>query len=334
MINNKTGGVYWINLSKVIGIYLMILGHRCLVDSFFTQIIFSFHMPLFFIMSGMLYHPKPFRETLDKVLRSLLIPFIIMTLFWIIYYFLCAIKNNLAFSEIWSHVIGSIISPGHEFLIFTPLCVYLWFIMALAIIKIMVSLVRCKMGIVAMSVLGILADVILTKYNVLLPFALNSVLLALPFFSIGYVFSQFFRNKFTSIIETCLLIVGVAIVMFIGAYNGRVDINNNLYGNNIILYLICGTAGSLVVFSLSKLLTVLIPYESKVINVLSKGTLLMVGFSATLTAIYIYAIDKFLTIHMNSNLIGMVIGIFVLMSFYPLTLFANRYFPAIIGYRK
>lgn len=106
---------YWVNMSKVIGIYLMILGHRHLVDNQITQLIFSFHMPLFFIMSGMLYHPKTFRETFNKTLKSLITPFVIMTLIWVLFYIVCLLKNHLPLSAIWPYAIGSIISPGQIF---------------------------------------------------------------------------------------------------------------------------------------------------------------------------------------------------------------------------
>lgn len=326
---------YWVNVSKVIGIYLMILGHRNLVDNQMTQFIFSFHMPLFFMMSGMLYHPKTLRESFDKILRSLITPFLIMTLFWVLFYIVCVLKNHLPLSTIWQYAIGSIISPGHDFLMFHPLCVYLWFIMALAIIRSLATLGRSKTGVGVISTILFLIGIVLIKHHIQLPFALNSVFLAIPFFAIGYMFSQFFTRKYSNIVEIACLLTCVVAVIIIGLFNERVDINNNEFGNNIILYLICGIAGSLAVFSLSKLFCVKIPYESSLINVLSRGTLLMVGFSATLSSMYISIIDNNVSfISIDSNVIGMITGLLVLISFYPLTILVDRYFPAIIGFRK
>lgn len=326
---------YWVNMSKVVGIYLMILGHRNLVDNQMTQLIFSFHMPLFFMMSGMLYHPKTFRETFDKILRSLITPFVIMTLFWVLFYIVCLLKNHLSLSTIWPYAIGSIISPGHNFLMFHPLCVYLWFIMALAIIRLLATLGRSKIGIGGLSAILLLIGIVLIKHHIQLPFTLNSVFLAIPFFAIGYILSQFFTRKYSKLVEITCFLTGVVVVIVIGLLNGSVDINNDQYGNNIILYLICGIAGSLAVFSLSKLVCVKMTYESRLINVLSKDTLLMVGFSASLSSMYISIINNTVSfISVDSNATGMITGLLVLISFYPLTILVDRYFPAIIGFRR
>lgn len=40
--------LYYIDVIKVLGIYLVILGHLPLTNIIFTKFIFSFHMPLFF----------------------------------------------------------------------------------------------------------------------------------------------------------------------------------------------------------------------------------------------------------------------------------------------
>ena len=57
----------WIDWAKVMGIYLMVLGHGGLVNADIRQFIFSFHMPLFFILSGYLYKQRSFSETSKKI---------------------------------------------------------------------------------------------------------------------------------------------------------------------------------------------------------------------------------------------------------------------------
>ena len=50
----------WINTVKSIGIYLVVLGHLWYESNLpiINQLIYSFHMPLFFILSGYLYRYK------------------------------------------------------------------------------------------------------------------------------------------------------------------------------------------------------------------------------------------------------------------------------------
>lgn len=191
------------------------------------------------------------------------------------------------------------------------------------------------MGLGGLSAILLLIGIVLIKHHIQLPFTLNSVFLAIPFFAIGYILSQFFTRKYSKLVEITCFLTGVVVVIVIGLLNGSVDINNDQYGNNIILYLICGIAGSLAVFSLSKLVCVKMTYESRLINVLSKGTLLMVGFSASLSSMYISIINNTVSfISVDSNATGMITGLLVLISFYPLTILVDRYFPAIIGFRR
>ena len=45
---------HYIDVAKLMGLYLMILCHQTLVSSNISSFVYSFHMPLFFIISGML----------------------------------------------------------------------------------------------------------------------------------------------------------------------------------------------------------------------------------------------------------------------------------------
>lgn len=63
-----------IDIMKGIGIILVIIGHMAIWNIF----IFSFHMPLFFFLSGMLYKKRGYKELFSYISRRLLIPY----LFW------------------------------------------------------------------------------------------------------------------------------------------------------------------------------------------------------------------------------------------------------------
>lgn len=49
---NKNDRIAWIDIAKGITIILVIIGHVVPFDSATRNVIFSFHMPLFFILSG------------------------------------------------------------------------------------------------------------------------------------------------------------------------------------------------------------------------------------------------------------------------------------------
>ena len=86
--------VVWIDYAKGIGIFLVVYGHvirglkdsNIINESFFNisdKFVYSFHMPLFFILSGMFFtraSNKPFVQNLNIKLKTLIYPFIIWSL--------------------------------------------------------------------------------------------------------------------------------------------------------------------------------------------------------------------------------------------------------------
>lgn len=62
------------DIIKGIGIILMIIGH---LTQYATNIIFSFHMPLFFILSGYFYKQTDIKSGLINDAKRLIIPYII-----------------------------------------------------------------------------------------------------------------------------------------------------------------------------------------------------------------------------------------------------------------
>ena len=81
---NDNSRVYWIDSAKGIGVILIVIGHL-LYDSsheLLIKLIYSFHVPLFFIVSGFVYciNDVSKKQFVIKKLRRLIIPFICFSL--------------------------------------------------------------------------------------------------------------------------------------------------------------------------------------------------------------------------------------------------------------
>ena len=84
----NTERIDYIDLAKGVAIFLMVLCHVGMYNEF-TQWIYAFHMPLFFIVSGMLYKPSlSMKETIKKKAKQLLIPYFLFAMI------LCFGKNT------------------------------------------------------------------------------------------------------------------------------------------------------------------------------------------------------------------------------------------------
>ncbi|UYY57099.1 acyltransferase family protein [Sphingomonas sp. S2-65] len=67
--------VEWIDALRGVGIIFVVAGHVFSAPAA-HHVIFLFHMPLFFFLSGFLFRPEPFRVLAKKRVRSLLIPYV------------------------------------------------------------------------------------------------------------------------------------------------------------------------------------------------------------------------------------------------------------------
>ena len=81
----KTVRLEYIDIIKGIGIFLVVLGHTTQNKELFN-LIYAFHMPLFFIISGMFLHDKP--GFIRKQAKSLLLPYLSFGLLTYLYWWL------------------------------------------------------------------------------------------------------------------------------------------------------------------------------------------------------------------------------------------------------
>lgn len=80
------------DILKGIGILLVVIGHTGISGLPYTYI-YSFHMPLFFFVSGCFYKRRPLIEVLERKAKSLLLPWMSFAmLFFIAYTVIDAIK--------------------------------------------------------------------------------------------------------------------------------------------------------------------------------------------------------------------------------------------------
>lgn len=70
----------WLDASKAIGIYLVILGHLVIFNYHTFRFIFAFHMPFFFAAAGYVWKKQDsFREFFKKCCKHYLVPYFVVT---------------------------------------------------------------------------------------------------------------------------------------------------------------------------------------------------------------------------------------------------------------
>ena len=98
----------WIDIAKGIAIILVIVGRTVPNPSPLRHAIFSFHMPVFFILAGYTFRSKPWRELVSGSVLRLLVPYVVLALAWQVPTFLMS----------GAPLTGSALTGGLEMLVF------------------------------------------------------------------------------------------------------------------------------------------------------------------------------------------------------------------------
>lgn len=255
--------VNFIDLARFVGIACVIYGH-CHpfvgeAETAVRNIVYCFHMPLFFLISGFLSKPivnsgwKYYR----KIIFSLFIPYIIYN----IPYFPLAFSDPLRF--LCSMITASI--PPND-----PT----WFFYALLWVKVLTTLFYRHQ--VLLLTAAMITYVSLLSYGIELNtmFCGHAILSGIIFFYFGKIFKQFHRNRLMYIcIPLSILLVIISIHSF-----GKYDMYWGYVGNPV-LYLLTTISTSFSILYLCKMIgsSLAKGYFGKIIFVVSRGTMIIVG---------------------------------------------------------
>lgn len=239
--------IEWLNIAKGLGMILVILGHAVGFGTPPHNIIFAFHMPLFFILSGFVYKTCEFGVLLKKRAKSLLLPYF---LFFVLGTVIALVLSGLTLKDWLSDLYYG--NPEHTFVS------SVWFLIAMFFIDLLFELIlRIKQKwlqyttILTITVAGIAFGELYTygmiKFRLMLD--LDVVPVALFFFAAGYYVKPFLHDivekfKGRSKLVQASILAGIGIVfMMMVVLNGRVNLHGITYGNPL-LFIIGGLTGS------------------------------------------------------------------------------------------
>jgi fucose 4-O-acetylase-like acetyltransferase len=139
--------IEWISVAKGIGIFLVVVGHFHPEGSpaywtHINRIIYQFHMPLFFLLSGYLYvHGKyAYWEMLASKVKRLGYPFVSIAAIFFLIKWMAGNWFSLQHAITVDSLIVLLTNPAQSYM---PL---LWFVHALFLMFILYPLLRLKLG--------------------------------------------------------------------------------------------------------------------------------------------------------------------------------------------
>lgn len=293
--------LHWIDLAKGIGIILVLVGHSNFLPITLKNYIYSFHMPLFFILSGYVFSNKStFKTFLTKKIKTLLFPYLF---FFIIFLLFFTCKDlYLETNNFYNNCIGLFFQfPGYVYSI--------WFLICLFVLQILFYFVtkRTQNNIYKISFFSLFILIIGIIYfktiNVHLIWQLQILFTALPFFSLGYIFK--ITNILNKIHNTSCFIICFTLSLFLFYLKTKyfisyTSLTSNIYGNFIIFYLLA-ISSSLYIVIFSKKISYLWP-----LNYIGKNSLVIFSLQQPLVLFpLIYIFEKYFGnhIYMKFNLI-------------------------------
>ncbi len=176
------------DVMKGIGIIAMIIGHMH-IPHLLRDFIFSFHMPLFFLIGGYFFKPRPYKELLQKSASRLLKPYIITGILTPIIYLLVGDYDTAMFRGC-GILFGNNGSP--HALYKTPLCGAVWFLLALFWCRLYFNFIYTKTRhwLILSAIISVVASYF-GYYIINPPLGILIGMSALVFFSIGKALNDY-----------------------------------------------------------------------------------------------------------------------------------------------
>ncbi|GAB4505543.1 MAG: hypothetical protein Fur0043_25390 [Anaerolineales bacterium] len=259
--------IVFLDVAKGIGILLVVLGHNS-VKAFvpgMEKFIFSFHMPFFFLLSGMLFKPEyPLPVLFERRFKTLIRPFLaaVFLLYFVYLFFtemtlitilrralrsLYASGNYLEWAQLWflPHLFLLNLFAALLFLAFYGRLKWVW--LRLAFLAAMLAAGIAFLPVLYMKEVSFLGVSLVLDG---LPASLDLLPITAAYFLLGYeirrgISERFFASKWT------LLLAGAALVALNFLFPYRLDFFFRTY-DSFIVNTLEALAGSLFLLSLAQ----------------------------------------------------------------------------------
>ena len=251
----------YLDLAKGIGIILVVLGHIEYISKDLRVFIVSFHMPLFFIISGILLnisgaHERKFKTILSKRIRRIFLPYLYFSVLDIIIYicYFMLTKRDGGWNTVFMDSLQTLTLYGISVLWFLPALFFSELIL-IALLKKFKTAASTVISIV-LAALSLLLSPVLeaanAAYGASIPFAVFHffavavlrIFFCMLLLNIGFLLKKVLSyNSFSSldfVTGTGLM----CITCYAASYNGMTDLHFLVFGN-ILLYLVAAVCGSL-----------------------------------------------------------------------------------------
>lgn len=276
-VSDATGRDARIDAAKGVAIALVVLGHAKGIPGEFTILVYSFHVPLFFLLSGWLSHRRNTQtaaQASSTLGRTLLVPYAFF--FFVAYgYWLLTRQigeKALRWGQVpWWEPLGGLLTGIGPQLYVHPA---LWFLPALFTTALAYFFLSKKLRPSTIAVLALLLALLWIAYfpavGLRLPFALDVLPIALFFYACGALAGRTLPLPGSILAGGALAALLSVPWLWLAWSNGRVDINQLRFGDSSWKFVLASLLGTSIVLSISPLAA-----RSKILRWMGRNTLLI-----------------------------------------------------------
>lgn len=315
-LQKSNSRIVWIDLAKGLAIFLVVVGH-IYSGGIFQTWLYSFHIPLFFIVSGCLmsYKNKDNKKLSMIIIgsiKNLMVPYVTFSIL--------TIAMRLAFSNFSITIFkqdlrATIVLHG----VWT-----LWFLSTLFIAEILFYVIRRSFN---KDYIRIIVTIVLFFSSLMLSGHSNSILIGIfrSFIALGFVSIGYYTFKSINKIDLPYYSIFILIVanIILSQYNGKVDLDL-LSFNNLFLYTLNSILGSMAIMLLLKKLK-----NIKLLTYWGSNSLIIMCTHIYILEFAIMVTGSTFAGYINENILIVVI----MMLEYPIITVINRFMPFMLGKR-
>ena len=257
----------YLDIAKGLGMLSVVWGHINSSGPLCTYFYF-FHMPLFFIISGMLFRTdrqKTFIGFFVHKLKTLFVPYAIYSVAsWLIWVLFNTVSHNEVESN-WMPLLQTLIAQGSQgYLVHNTA---LWFVPCLIGVQCLYYFISRLPAWLNVAFCVSLATLNIALVNYLgttwssLPWNMDTGLMALPFFCLGNVFVNYCGHKelfdFVNKNKLPFILIVIAITAYLAYscfHNPKISMGHSYYGKNLLAFYFRAITGSAAVIIISLLL--------------------------------------------------------------------------------
>lgn len=272
----KSARQYWIDYAKCIAILAVVVGHTYSIGNPIHAFVYSFHIPLFFVISG--YLTKAEKPKIAKLANRLLLPYILICL---LTYLLVAVKGGISRGQFVRLMLACIwASGGNVPNADIPGIGLAWFLMASFVAKILFQTIQVnldKRGVGLSGAGAVYGAMLLAGWELgkllFLPFAFNQAMVAVFYIYCGYCL----RNRIEAIEERCIpALVVMPLIWAICLWSGCFySIGNLFHAGPLVVGVAMSLASSLTVVLVARRLEKVIGGGARRLQSLGQNSLLV-----------------------------------------------------------